>query len=69
MSKTMTLRMEDAQAAALEMVARADDSTITETVRAAIDRHIDERRQDQAFQKRLKDLMDENRAVLERLAR
>ena len=69
MAKTMSLRLEDEQAATLELMARADDRTVTETVRKAIDAHIQERRNDADFQDRLKKYMDEERSVLERLAR
>lgn len=69
MSKTMSLRLDDQQAATLELVARADDRTVTETVRSAIDAHIEERRGDAEFQERLRRYMDEERAVLDRLAK
>lgn len=69
MPKTMTLRLEDAQAATLEMVARADSRSVTETVRDAIDALIAERRADKDFQDRLADILREEREVLERLSR
>lgn len=68
-SKIMTLRLEEAQAATLEMVARADGQSLTEAVRAAIDAHIAQRRTDKDFQDRLADIIQEGREVLERLAR
>ena len=69
MSKTMSLRLDDEQAATLELIARADDRTLTDTVREAIDTHIQQRRNDAEFQDRLKRYLDEEREVLERLAR
>ncbi|MEA2360695.1 MAG: hypothetical protein QOI62_3955 [Solirubrobacteraceae bacterium] len=69
MPKTMTLRLDDAQAATLELIARADDQPMTEAVREAIDKHIEERRADAAFQERLTKLLDEDRKIFERLAR
>jgi hypothetical protein len=68
-SKIMTLRLEEAQAATLEMVARADGQSLTEAVRAAIDAYIAQRRTDKDFQDRLGDIIQEGREVLERLAR
>lgn len=69
MSKAMTLRLDEERAAALEMVARADDQSVTEAVRSAIDAHIEERRRDKAFQERLARISETHRATLERLAK
>jgi Ribbon-helix-helix protein, copG family len=69
MSKIMTLRLDEAQAATLEMVARADGQSLTETVRAAIDAHVEQRRADKDFQDRLSDIIREDQEILERLAR
>jgi FixJ family two-component response regulator len=67
-TKVMTLRLGVDQAAALEVVARADEMPISDAVRTAIDTHIEARRSDADFQARLHRLMEENREVLERLA-
>jgi predicted transcriptional regulator len=64
----MTLRLSDEQARELEAVARVDGTPVSETVRQAIADRIEARRQDQEFQTRLKRLMQENQAALERLA-
>jgi len=69
MAKTMTLRLDDERAAMLELVARADDKSLTDTVRDAIDRHIEERRNDNAFKERLRQRHEAERALYERLAR
>ncbi len=69
MAKTMTLRLDDERAALLELVARADDQSLTDTVRDAIDRHIDERRNDKEFKERLRQRHETERALYERLAR
>lgn len=69
MAKSMTLRLEDETAAMLELIARADDQTVTEAVRTAIDAHIEERRQDKAFKERLRRRHEEERALYERLAK
>lgn len=67
--KAMSLRLSDDQAAELAAVARADDMPVSEAVRAAIDHHIAARRADKDFQKRLKRRLEEDREVLERLAK
>jgi hypothetical protein len=69
MAKTMTLRLDDERAAMLELVARADDKSLTEAVRDAIDRHIEERRKDEQFMERLRQRHETERALYERLAR
>lgn len=69
MAKIMTLRLEDEQAATLELIARADDQSVTEAVRAAIDAHIEERRRDKDFRERLRRRHEEESALYERLAR
>jgi predicted DNA-binding protein len=68
-SRAMSPRLPEEQASALAAVARADEMTISNAVREAIDKHIASRRADQAFQERLKKRLNEDRRVLERLAR
>jgi len=69
MAKTMTLRLQDELARELEAVARVDDISLSDAVRAAITEHVEARRADRAFQERLDKFMSENQAILERLAR
>jgi predicted transcriptional regulator len=69
MAKTMTLRLQDELARELEAVARVDDISLSDAVRAAITEHVEARRADRAFQERLDRFMNENQAILERLAR
>jgi Ribbon-helix-helix domain len=69
MSKAFTMRLPEEKAAELEAVARADGVPVAEAVREAIDLHIEARRKDKKFQARLTKLIDENRRVLDRLAR
>jgi hypothetical protein len=69
MAKTMTLRLDDERAATLELIARADDQTVTEAVRTAIDAHIEERRRDKHFRERLRRRHEEEHALYERLSR
>jgi hypothetical protein len=68
MPRTMTLRLTDEQAATLDLVARADDQTVTEAVRTAIDAHIERRRRDEDFKERLRRRHEEERALYERLS-
>ena len=68
MSRTMTLRLTDEQAAMLDIVARADEQTVTEAVRTAIDAHIEERRRDKDFKERLRRRHEAERELYERLA-
>lgn len=65
----MTLRLPADKAAELEALARADSKPVSDTVREAIDRLIEERRKDKAFRARLREMIEEDRAILERLAR
>lgn len=69
MAKTMTLRLSDEQARELEAVARIDEMPVAEAVRRAIDDRIKARRDDNAFQSRLRRLIQENQEALERLAK
>lgn len=68
MPKTMTLRLDDERAATLELVARADEQTLTDAVRVAIDEHIESRRRDKAFMERLRKRHEDERELYERLA-
>jgi predicted transcriptional regulator len=68
MAKAMTLRLEEELARQLEAVARVQDITVSEAVREAIAAHVEAKRSDRAFQERLDRFVEENRAILERLA-
>ena len=69
MPKSMTMRLPDDQAAELEFVARADNTSVSETVRTAIGEHIARRRNDQEFKARLREIMERDREILDRLAK
>lgn len=69
MSKSMTLRLDDKLASELAAIARVEDITVSEAVREAITEHVDAKRSDKAFQERLDRFMNENDAILKRLAR
>lgn len=67
-AKGFTVRLSTEQAEELEAVAAADGVSVAEAIRQAVTVRIDERRKDKAFQKRLREVIDQNRRVLERLA-
>ena len=66
--KATSLRLSEPMAAELAAVARADGMPVSEVVREALGKHIAERRADKDFQKRLKQLLEEDQRVLKRLA-
>lgn len=68
MAKTMSLRLDDERAATLEILARAEDQSLTDAVRDAIDARIEERRRDADFMAKLKALQERDRAIFDRLA-
>lgn len=69
MPKTMSLRLDDEQAATLELIARANDQSMTEAIRTAIDEHIKQRRADKAFMARLAERRAAEAALYDRLAK
>jgi hypothetical protein len=66
-TKAMTVRLSADQAQELEKIAQIDDVPIAEAVRAAIAEHISSRRKDREFQRRVREIIDQDRAILERL--
>jgi predicted DNA-binding protein len=67
--KTMSLRIEEEQARALEAAALAGETTVSEIVREAISERIEQLRNDKEFQQRLKRALERNREALELLAK
>jgi predicted transcriptional regulator len=67
-TKTLTLRLPDDQAQDLEALARAEGVSVSEEIRDAIAARVEAKRTDPGFQERLRRLMEQERAVLERLA-
>lgn len=68
-SKVMSLRLPWDLADAVAAVARTDEMPVSEAIRQAIANYITARQADNAFQKRLRKRLEEDREVLERLAR
>ena len=69
MSKPMTVRLTEEQQAELAAVARADGTSVAETIRTAIEEHVAARRKDKGFQQRLAKIIERDRELLERLAK
>lgn len=67
--KTMSLRLPDEQAKALDALAMADETSVSEVIREAIAERIEKRRADRDFQARLKRAVERNREALDLLAR
>ena len=67
-TRTTTIRLPAPTAEALEVVAKADNQSVSEAVRQAVLEHIRTRRADPEFQKSLHHLLDSQREVFERLA-
>lgn len=67
-TKATSLRLSPELAAELAAVARAQGVTISEVVRAAVSDHIASVRSDDRFQARLREQMNKDRELLERLA-
>ena len=57
-TKAMTIRLTPDQAEALETVATVEEIPISEVIRTAISRHIEDRTRDPRFQSGLRDRID-----------
>ncbi len=66
--KAFTVRLDADQATDLEAVAAADGISVAEEIRRAVADRIEARRQDPAFQERIRSIIEQNQRVLERLA-
>ena len=62
--KAMTLRLSADQAEELNVVAAVDGRPVSEVIRAAIAGHIEERKQDDAFQDSLRQRIDRAQRLL-----
>jgi len=67
-TKATTVRLPKELADELEAVARADRLPVSELIRAAVYRFIADRRSEPDFKERLKEVVEEDRRTLERLA-
>ena len=69
MTKNFTVRLPDDVAKDAEALARAEGKSMNETVKSALIEAVERRRNDPQFKKRIRRLIDEDRELLERLAR
>jgi hypothetical protein len=67
-TRVMSLRLAEDLAAEMAYVCRVDEVSVSEGIRAAIYRHVATRRADKGFQARLRERLEKDREVLERLA-
>jgi hypothetical protein len=68
-TKERVLRLPMDQDEALQELAQIDGVSVTDAIRAAIDRWLEERPSDPEFQSRLDESIERNQAQLERLMR
>jgi hypothetical protein len=69
MAKNMTVRLDEELAADTEALARAEGLSLNETVKQALKEAVERRRSDPAFKARVRRIIDEDRELLERLAK
>ncbi len=69
MTKNMTVRLPDELAADAEALARAEGQSVNETVKQALAEAVERRRKDPEFRARLRRIIEEDRELLERLAK
>lgn len=65
--KTLTLRISIELAHKLDLIAKANETTVSEEVRQAIKEYIDFKRQDPDFQHRLNERIKADKKILNRL--
>lgn len=66
--KVTTIRQSSEQAAELEAIARVEGLPVAEVIRTAIAEHIEARRKDPDFRERLRQRLEEDQLVLQKLA-
>jgi hypothetical protein len=69
MTRNLTIRLDDDLAAETEALARAEGHSLNETVKTALREAVERRRRDPKFKARLRRIIEEDRELLERLAR
>jgi predicted transcriptional regulator len=69
MPKNLTVRLDDELAADAEALARAEGRSLNETVKVALREAVERRRKDPTFKARLRRIIEEDRELLERLAK
>ena len=69
MTKNLTIRLDDDLAADTEALARAEGTSLNETVKTALREAVDRRRANPEFTERVRRIIEEDRELLERLAK
>ncbi len=69
MAKNLTVRLNDELAADAEALARAEGKSLNETVKLALSEAVERRRLDPKFKARVRKIIDQDRELLERLAK
>jgi hypothetical protein len=69
MAKNLTVRLDSDLAADTEALARAEGMSLNETVKQALAEAVERRRSDPKFKARVRRIIEEDRELLERLAK
>ena len=69
MTKNLTVRLDEGLAADTEALARAEGQRLNETVKTALREAVERRRRDPRFRARVQKIIEEDRELLERLAK
>lgn len=69
MAKHLSIRLDDDLAADTEALARAEGQSLNETVKTALREAVERRRRDPKFKARVRRIIEEDRELLERLAK
>ena len=69
MAKNLTVRLDDDLAADTEALARAEGQSLNATVKSALREAVERRRHDPKFKARIQKIIDEDRELLDRLAK
>jgi len=69
MTKNITIRLPDDLAADAEALARVEGQSLNETVKQSLAETVAQRRKDPAFKARVARIIEEDRELLERLAK
>ena len=69
MTKNLTVRLPDELAADAEALARVEGKSVNETIKDALTDAVQKRRRDPKFKARVRQIIQEDRELLERLAK
>lgn len=69
MTKHLTVRLPDDLAADAEAVARVEGKSVNETIKDALTEAVERKRRDPKFKARVRQIIEEDRELLERLAK